>query len=119
MIDIVFLLIIFFMTVSQITRTRDVPLPLPQVTRGDSDATSPTVTINIDQAGHLIVGGQQLPLNSVTQRVEQLMAETDRRPKDIRVQIRVHRKCESRHVTELLQRLAELGFTNVHSAVTD
>ena len=56
MIDIVFLLIIFFMTVSQITRTVDYPVELPQVGEGASEAKTATVTINLNDKGEVIVG---------------------------------------------------------------
>jgi biopolymer transport protein ExbD len=59
MIDIVFLLIIFFMTVSQITRTIDFPLPLPRVSDSDTSAINSTVTINLDKEGAIIIGGQK------------------------------------------------------------
>ena len=60
MIDIVFLLIIFFMTVSQITRVADHPLPLPRVSEGDSESKTATVTINLTLDGELIIGGNRL-----------------------------------------------------------
>ena len=50
MIDIVFLLIIFFMTVSQITYVNDEPLELPQLAGTDDQETS-TFTINITSEG--------------------------------------------------------------------
>ncbi|MFT7634146.1 MAG: biopolymer transport protein ExbD, partial [Mariniblastus sp.] len=62
MIDIVFLLIIFFMTVSQITRTADVPLPLPRVTDGESDKINASITISLDKEGTIIIGSQKLSL---------------------------------------------------------
>ena len=53
MIDIVFLLIIFFMTVSQITRVADYPLALPRVSQGDSSSITATVTINLNREGEI------------------------------------------------------------------
>lgn len=119
MIDIVFLLIIFFMTVSQITRTADVSLPLPRVTQGDKDAITSTITINLDEKGTIITGGEKLPLKSVLETIQKNLVKSDNDPSRIKVQIRCHRNCESRHVTALLEALAELGFTHVRSAVSD
>jgi biopolymer transport protein ExbD len=119
MIDIVFLLIIFFMTVSQITRTADYPLPLPRVTEGDSAAKTASITINLDRQGTIIMGGQTLTEEEVLSTVRKLLAKFGNDPERIRIQIRCDRNCPSRHVTELFENLARLGFTNVRSAVTD
>ena len=119
MIDIVFLLIIFFMTVSQITRTADYPLPLPRVTEGDSSAKTASVTINLDQEGTLIIGGQTLTMEDALSSIRKMLSKWDNDPTRIKIQIRCDRNCPSRHVTRLFENLAKLGFTNVRSAVSD
>lgn len=119
MIDIVFLLIIFFMTVSQITRTVDTPLPLPRVTMGDQEKVTATIAINLTDAGNIIVGGKGMSLDQLILRMESELNGNGSDPNKIKVQLRVHRECLSRHVTEVLQELAKLGFTNVRSAVAE
>lgn len=119
MIDIVFLLIIFFMTVSQITRTVDTPLPLPRVTMGDEKKIIATIAINLTDEGKIIVGGQGLTLDQLSDRMTAQLDRNGNDPSKIKVQLRVHRECRSRHVTEVLQELARIGFTNVRSAVAE
>ena len=119
MIDIVFLLIIFFMTVSQITRTVDFPLPLPRVTAGDQDSITSTITINLDREGTIIIGGQELSLTNTLTAIENQLKKSDNNPKRIKIQIRCDRNCECRHVTQLFESLSKLGFTNIRSAVAD
>jgi len=119
MIDIVFLLIIFFMTVSQITRNVDFPLPLPRVTDGDQTSITASITINLDQKGTIIVGGQEFTLTNTLTAIEKQLRKVDNNPQLIKIQIRCDRNCECRHVTQLLESLAKLGFTNVRSAVAD
>ena len=119
MIDIVFLLIIFFMTVSQITRTVDLPLPLPRVTLGDEDATPSSVTVNLDREGNIIIGDKMLSMNKALAAIQKKLEQTDNDPRRVRIQIRCYRNCECKHVTELFKNLANLGFTNVRSAVSD
>ena len=119
MIDIVFLLIIFFMTVSQITRTVDIPLPLPRVTEGDSKTQNASITINLDVEGTLIIGGRKLSMVNTLAAIEQKLEKFGNNPSRVKIQIRVDRNCECGHVTELLENLANLGFTNVRSAVSD
>jgi biopolymer transport protein ExbD len=119
MIDIVFLLIIFFMTVSQITRTVDFPLPLPRVTDGDQNSITASITINLDRAGTIFLDGQQHSLTSTMTVIEHLLTKSDNNPERIKIQIRCDRNCESRYVTQLFESLSRLGFTNVRSAVAD
>ena len=119
MIDIVFLLIIFFMTVSQITRATDHPLPLPRVTDGDMKAVTATVTINLSEQGEIYLGGNRLPLERVLTTVTKQLRKVDNDPDSIRIQIRCDRNCECGHVNRLLKHLADLGFKQVRAAVTD
>ena len=119
MIDIVFLLIIFFMTVSQITRTVDLPIPLPRVVDGDVPAQTATVTINLDQKGKIFVGGKSLTLDNALSDIETKLRKSGNDHRRIKIQLRCDRNCECRHVSALLERLADLGFQNVRSAVSD
>ena len=54
MIDIVFLLIVFFMTVSQISESNKELLQLPQL-EGSQDLQPSTLTVNINRAGDILV----------------------------------------------------------------
>ncbi len=119
MIDIVFLLIIFFMTVSQITRTVDFPLPLPRVTDGNQSSVNSSITINLDREGTIIIGGQELSLANTLTAIENQLKKSDNNPQRIKIQIRCDRNCECRYVTQLFESLSKLGFTNVRSAVAD
>lgn len=117
MIDIVFLLIIFFMTVSQITRTVDLPLPLPRVVEGDANLVNSSVTINIDAKGKIIIGSKQLSLANTISVIKARLAKSNNDPSQVKIQIRCDRSCPSKHVSELLTKLSSLGITNVRSAV--
>ena len=59
MIDIVFLLIIFFMTVSQVSEVNRERLELPQQ-QGSQDQKPAVLTININELGEILVGGSRL-----------------------------------------------------------
>ena len=119
MIDIVFLLIIFFMTVSQITRTVDIPLPLPRVTQGDVETRTSTITINLNAEGTILIAGQTLSLTSALSAIESKLKKSGNDPRKVKIQLRCDRNCECRHVSELLKSLANIGFLNVRSAVSD
>ena len=69
MIDIVFLLIIFFMTVSQITQTLDEPIDLAQVGPDGKPLETATLTINLDISGQLIVAGNQYTTSELSRAI--------------------------------------------------
>ena len=119
MIDIVFLLIIFFMTVSQITRIVDQPLQLPRVGEGDSKPQISMVTINLDPEGKLFVGGTRLTMDQAIRSLQSQLTKHSNDPNRIRIQIRADRACESQHVNRLFDQLAQLGFKQLRCAVTD
>ena len=119
MIDIVFLLIIFFMTVSQITRVTDHPMALPRVTEGDQAPKTATVTINLNESGEIIIAGNRLSLADTLSAMRSQLKKFDNDPSRIIVQMRSDRNCECRHVDELLLGLEDLGFRQVRSAVSN
>lgn len=119
MIDIVFLLIIFFMTVSQITRTVDHPVELPRAIEGTSEAITATVTININQEGSVIVAEKELSQQEVVGALQKQLEKMDNDPDKIRIQIRCDRRCESKYVNQLVNRLSSMGFQKVRCAVAD
>ena len=119
MIDIVFLLIIFFMTVSQITRTVDHPIQLPRVVEGDTKSETATITINMGEDGSVIVGGKKRTLDDVNRVLQGRLEKMDNDPDRIRIQIRCDRNCLAGNVNKLVNRLSEMGFRKVRCAVAD
>ena len=117
MIDIVFLLIIFFMTVSQITRVVEHPIALPNVSDGTVDSNPTTVTINLDAEGQIIIAGRPTELDEVVDRLRVHLDQVGRNVAAIKIELRIHRRCPSNSVNRLIQRLTQLGFTYVHVAV--
>ena len=119
MIDIVFLLIIFFMTVSQITRTVDHPVELPHVVEGTAESKTATVTINLNEKGSVIVAGKVLSQQEVVAALQAQLEKMDNDPDRIRIQIRCDRNCLSKFVNKLVNRLSSMGFKKVRCAVAD
>lgn len=119
MIDIVFLLIIFFMTVSQVTRTVDHLVELPRVIEGASESKTATVTINLNEKGSVIVAGKVLSQQEVVSALQAQLEKMDNDPDRIRIQIRCDRNCLSKFVNKLVNRLSSMGFKKVRCAVAD
>ena len=118
MIDIVFLLIIFFMTVSQITRVIDQPMPLPSVPAGAVTESPSSVTVNVDQRGKIVVAGKQFSLNKISQV---LRAKLDKLKSDhsrLKIELRCDKRCESEHVNRVIEELSSLGFASIRISVS-
>lgn len=118
MIDIVFLLIIFFMTVSQITRIRDLPVELPTVHGGTSKNKITNVTVNVTQDGDIHVSGKERTVNQVVTMLAELLPQYDNNPMRIKIEIRYDRRGKSKTMNRLVKRLAELGFTQIMPVVS-
>lgn len=118
MIDIVFLLIIFFMTVSQITRVVDHPMSLPVVHAGASVSAPNSVTLNINAAGQIIVSGKRFSMHRVTRILEQKIQQLGGKPDSLRIEIRCDRRCPSQHINRIIEQLADLKIQAVRIAVT-
>jgi biopolymer transport protein ExbD len=119
MIDIVFLLIIFFMMVSQITRTIDYPLDLPQVPFGGSKSEPTTITINLNKDGKIIVGGKVTSVENALAAIRKKLESLDNDPDQIKIHLRCDRRCASRFVNRLTEKLSAMGFTQIRAAIAD
>ena len=112
MIDIVFLLIIFFMTTArfvEITRA-DVDLPREKGEQREQ-ADEAGLVINIKKDGTIIVSGNELTLEEladlVADRIEQ---RSDQNAERIKLMIRADRNLPSRKFNNIVRRLEKMGI---------
>lgn len=116
MIDIVFLLLIFFMTVSQITRVNEDPVELPKL--AGLEETEPQVyTINIRADGTLVISGRIVQLADAVLFVGQELAAKNGDSSAIRIFVRCDRRASSDMVNELVRRLVDLGIRQIRVGV--
>ena len=119
MIDIVFLLIIFFLTASQFSRELQHPLSLARVAQGSVEPVTTEVTFNMDKDGIIFVSGEQLTLRSAIEKLEQEKKLHGLDVSRFRIELRCDRRCPTDPVNRLIERLAELGIRQVFVSVTD
>ena len=119
MIDIVFLLIIFFLTVSQFSRDTQHPLSLARVAQGAVESVLTEVTINLDKDGIIFVSGEQLTLPETIRRLQQELAGNGGNASRFRIELRCDRRCPSDAVNQLIDQLADQGIRQVFVSVTD
>ena len=117
MIDIVFLLIIFFMTVSQITQTLDEPIDLAQVGPDGKPLETATLTINLDISGQLIVAGNQYTTSELSRAIRTELQRLSNDPNRLKVLIRCDKDCPGKFINELNEELGKLKITRIRLSV--
>jgi biopolymer transport protein ExbD len=75
LIDIVFLLLIFFMVTSHFDVASGVRIKLPQISRVIFDQQDKKVTVLIDQSGQAYFEGKALDLKALGERLRELVIE--------------------------------------------
>ncbi len=119
LIDIVFLLIIFFMTVSQVTRIVDQPMPLPMVSQGTRDGPVSTMTINLDQRGDIFIAGREFSQPQTITMVQERKKKRESINRRLEIEMRCDRRCPSEHVNQLMEELSRVGVNQVRIAVAE
>ena len=117
MIDVVFLLIIFFLVSSHLARREnELPLDLPTAASGEDmkDVETARVTLNVEGDGRLSLAGSQIDSGELASR---LAAARKRQGKDLELRIRADRGVAYRHVSPVLRAAAENQIWNVSFAV--
>jgi biopolymer transport protein ExbD len=116
MIDVVFLLIIFFMAVSQVTEVHKVRLQLPQL-EGSRDQQLAQLTINVTAEGQRISSGREISLQQLTSLLTAELARHQHDPTQVAVVIRADQQAESRAVNEVITLLRSMQITRLRIAV--
>ena len=116
MIDIVFLLIIFFMTVTQVSEINKERLLLPHLKGGEEQVTA-TVTINVDEQGRIVISGRPYSLVDLVGIVADEIALLDNDPTRLRAVVRADRNGASRTVNQIVSALGKLGVAKIRVAV--
>ena len=104
------------MTVSQITRSLDEPINLPNVGPDGEPLETVSVTINMDVDGKMMVAGLPFDMNSLVTAVQKEMSRAGG-PNQMKILIRCDRDCPGEFVNQLGNRLAELGISQVRVSV--
>ncbi len=116
MIDIVFLLIIFFMTVSQVSQSNREPVALPQQA-GSEDQKPAILTINIHADGGIVVGGRSYDMSGLIVLLADELARLDDDPTRLTVILRTDRSATGRMVREVIESLTSMDIRRVRFPV--
>lgn len=116
MIDIVFLLIIFFMTVTQVSKVNKEQLDLAKQ-KGSEDQQTATLTINVNADGEYRVAGNQVSLAQLVSLASQELNALGGDAGRLKVTVRTDQRSISRHTNEVMSALGRIGVVHVKNAV--
>jgi biopolymer transport protein ExbD len=111
MIDVIFLLIIFFMATAQFAQLTRAELDLP-IEPGERDQTADEsgLIINITRAGEIVVNDQTITVDDLDRRVSRYISETrSREQRDIRLILRADREADSARLNQVIRLLQDRG----------
>lgn len=117
MIDVVFLLIIFFLVSSHLSRQESrVELELPEASSAqkDTDLETPRVTINVLEDGSMWISGRPIEMNRLAETLEQSRIDQG---DDIEVRIRGSREARYETFEPIMLACAQQSIWNVTFAV--
>ncbi|MBU0718961.1 MAG: biopolymer transporter ExbD [Planctomycetes bacterium] len=109
MIDMVFLLLVFFMCASHLSTSQNVAMEIPIATKAVVPKERPDRwTVNITKDGTLFSGSNPVVLDDLTKMVRSRMKED---PK-LKVYIRADANTAHKEVKKVMNALAEVGMDN-------
>lgn len=115
MIDIVFLLIVFFMVGTQFTdKERQINLTLPGAGQLKAMVAPPDrreIAVSMD--GRIVLDGQEVDIAFLTERLQSMKQSYP----DLRVVVRADAKAEYQHVTAVYGAVNRAGVSNLSVAV--
>lgn len=117
MIDVVFLLIIFFLVSSHLAKQEaQLELPLPTADSGETPIldTAPRVTINVLADGSVNLAGKATPLRELSQRLKARQLEESQ---DLEVRIRTHQDVPFSKFEPVMLACTQAGVWNIQLAV--
>ena len=116
MIDVTFLLLIFFMTVNQVSKANRADIELPPA-KGSQDQSEGPLTINVDLAGQIIISGNTISLAQLVTIVNSELQNKGGEPSRVAVVVRADRRGSCRTVNEVVTLLERLDIRSVRLAV--
>ena len=116
MIDIVFLLIIFFMTVTQVSRVNKERVDLPDQ-EGSSEQPEAPVTINVRASGEIVVSGDVISIPVLVSLVADQVAKRGGDPSKVKIVVRGDAAGQSQTMNEIVNALGKINVTHINLAV--
>ncbi len=113
MIDIVFLLIIFFLVSSHLARQEaqmDLPLPIADSGTKADEIEGRRLTLNVKGDGEMILAGRRVTREELGRRLAAALKDANG---ELEVRIRGNREVPYRHIAQIMLSCARSGIWNV------
>jgi biopolymer transport protein ExbD len=108
LIDIVFLLLIFFMLTSHIDIMPGIDISLPDITERGSDTMTGTMVVGLDREGHYYLNKKEIGLKELFRRFEQAA-----HPGQTSLVLQADREVKHGQVVEVMDLAKKAGITNI------
>ncbi len=115
LIDVVFLLLIFFMVTTSFTRETQIPLDLPKADIEPLETKKESLEISIDQEGRYFINGKAL-VNRSLETLKKGISLTMKSDKEISVIISADAKTPYQSVVTAMDAASQLGISNLKMA---
>ncbi len=115
LIDVVFLLLIFFMVSTSFTRETQIKLELPKADVEKLEAETDVIEVSIDKEGRIFVNGKAL-VNSQIETLKRAISPIVASNKDIPVIISADANTAYQSVVTAMDAASQLGITNLKMA---
>ena len=116
MIDVVFLLIIFFMTVSQVSEANREQVDLPKL-KGSRDQSPKTLTINVTADQQIVISGNPVSLAQVIDIARGEISGAGNNPDMVSVVLRADQNGKSETVNDIVDAMSRLQVKRIRFAV--
>ncbi len=117
LIDVVFLLLIFFMVTTTFEKQAKLKIQLPEATEKVNPQSQEQVVISISQKGSIYINNNELlnsKYDSIVGGLKQIVKGEEKPP----IVIRADADAAHKHVVTVMDVLADMGFTSVSIATT-
>ncbi|MBW3599245.1 MAG: biopolymer transporter ExbD [Planctomycetes bacterium] len=116
MIDVVFLLLIFFMTVTQVSEVNRERIELPQQ-KGVEDQKPAELIINVMEDGRIVVSGNTVTMPRLVAILSETLREAGGNPMQVDVVLRADARGTSATVNDVVETLNKMEMRRVRIAV--
>ncbi|MFK8011670.1 MAG: ExbD/TolR family protein [Marinicellaceae bacterium] len=117
LIDVVFLLLIFFMVTTTFEKQAKLKIELPEATEKVNASSNEQLIISIDQKGSIFLNNNEL-VNSQYENISSSLSRMIKDQEKPPVIIRADENAAHKYVVTVMDVLADMGFTSVSIATT-
>ncbi len=121
LIDVVFLLLIFFMVTTTFDKQAKLKIQLPEATEKVNTETKQQLVISISQSGNIYLNNNELSNSkyaTVAASLKRLISDNEKQSEKPPVVIRADANAAHKHVVTVMNALADMDFTSVSIATT-